>query len=442
VSTTSLKIPLLPQQRAMLVGELLLGAGIYNIGWRLSLPRANFTVLAKCLDELIASHPLLRMTLEDPEDGELDQGIIFPGNSVRVAVCRSLTDVSALTQAVVRPHYAFGTAPLTRFALGVLNDNIYVCVGAHHALMDQWSSRLLFEELLDRYEASLEDRPYSSLLADFPATDQLAGWQEEATEDPDYADQFQGHVDPLTIGSCFPRPAFPWASVAIKSRMLDTDGRKQLGEAAKRLGVTPYFLGFAAFSLVLARRGDRTKIVVGFPFHGRMTRQDQTVLSAAAALILVPVNIATQQSVGQFVRSVQDGGWRGIAQGPGGFSRVLRAHAGSPSFDRHPLVQYCFVQIVRTPDARTNGTAGDIDDFVGSSSPFDLKIYLDEQHTGIVLHAEYPPDLFPEATAGELLEEVAATLDRFARSPPDDPLGDLMAAHPVAAALRSAMSRL
>jgi hypothetical protein len=192
VSGTVATAHFLPQQQAMFVAEQLLGPGIYNIGWQFQFSGVNNNIFFD-LDELIHAHPILRMTIGDPSEGDLDNATIFPANPVRRADCSSLDGIKALTCETIKPPYAFGSHPLARFALGSLGNETYVCIGAHHALLDQWSSRLLFQELMERYRAIVQGKAYSSRISDFHSSDDV-GWQKESNGRVAFVDRFRGYM--------------------------------------------------------------------------------------------------------------------------------------------------------------------------------------------------------------------------------------------------------
>ncbi|MFD8816451.1 condensation domain-containing protein, partial [Streptomyces sp. NPDC059627] len=154
------------QQRLWFLDQLEPGSIEYTMPMRVPLGRDLDTgALNKAVDAVVARHEVLRTRLVAGPDGVAHQVIDPPG-----PVWLPVADVSAepeparalerLGAQMIMSPFDLATGPLVRFCLVRLGDQGHVLIlTMHHVVFDEWSERVLRQELLALYAASCAGDP-------------------------------------------------------------------------------------------------------------------------------------------------------------------------------------------------------------------------------------------------------------------------------------------
>ena len=304
--------PLSPLQKGLLFHSLLEGAsGVYvnQLQAELQGPLDAERYLA-AWHATFAAHPLMRTAI-------VWQGLDEPVQGV----CRALTlpvqrlDWSALTPAqrqqalddYCQADRAQGfdpqRPPLQRVALIYLDaQHSWLIWSRHHLIADGWSSVMLMEEILARYNGlAVPSRPpyrdYIAWLAAQPAEHSLQYWQQHLA-------QFEGVGTLPALNPAEPASQSRYHSRSLRLSEAQSSRLNALGKACR---VTLNTLMQAAWGLLLARSNNHTEVLFGVTSSGR-----PDALADAGQMLGVFINtlplrlqIAPGMALGDYLQQVQ-----------------------------------------------------------------------------------------------------------------------------------------
>ncbi|MFE4277472.1 amino acid adenylation domain-containing protein [Streptomyces goshikiensis] len=187
--------------------------------------------------------------------------------------------VEARTAREARQPFDWQRAPLIRFHVQRLTDDtLQLFITEHHAILDGWSERSLFAELLLRHAAALagtgrpDTTPPASRFADFVALETAA------LADRDTAAYWEAELDGASL-TRLPRPALPPgrtgpAAMGFHESPLDPEVTAALPGLAARLGVPLRCVLLAAHLRVLSLLSGADDVVTGVVYNGRGEERD------------------------------------------------------------------------------------------------------------------------------------------------------------------------
>ncbi|MFI5799711.1 amino acid adenylation domain-containing protein [Streptomyces sp. NPDC051677] len=171
-------------------------------------------------------------------------------------------------------------APLIRFHVQRLSeDTCQLFVTEHHAILDGWSERSLFAELLLRYGDALhgrQERPRNALASRFSS---YVALEREAVQDEDAARHWISRLDGMAVTELPRLPeradtAGGASRAAFHAAPLPAALHGRLTRLADRLGVSLRSVLLAAHVRVLGVLGGTDDVVSGVVYNGRGEERD------------------------------------------------------------------------------------------------------------------------------------------------------------------------
>jgi len=265
--------------------------------------------LARCVDYLIARHPILR-TRYAVEDGQPVQQV-GRAPTARLTVDRVFgADEAAIRdwieQEANRP-FDLAAAPI-RLKL-LVNDAApngaaptgprhALLLNVHHVAADFWSLEILVRELRALYDLArrgepLKLAPLKLQVADCvqQELDRLQG--EEGRALAAFWDrELAGGLPPLALATDRVRPAVKTENGRVLTASLGADLAARVRDAAKTLRVTPYMLLLSVYQLFLFLHTAQERLVVGAPTAGRGTPGSEGVVGHFVNTIVLAADVA------------------------------------------------------------------------------------------------------------------------------------------------------
>jgi len=240
--------------------------------------KLDAALLRRSLQVLLERHEILRTVLVN-EGGELLQRIL-PAEGVALPwlECGQAGAEAArerLDREARRP-FDMAAGPLWRAVLiPVAGDGYFLLTVFHHAVIDEWSARLLFDEWQRLYHAGAD--PSIAALEDLPVQyADFAGWQDErlAAGKADAArgfwtGQLKSPPAPLELPADLRPPATPSGAGAVLRFTLPDGIAARLGDLAAEEGTTLFSLVLAAFQAWLHRISGSSDFIVAAPVARR-----------------------------------------------------------------------------------------------------------------------------------------------------------------------------
>ena len=202
-------------------------------------------------------------------------------------------------------------APVSRFQLIQVGEASYHFLWSyHHILLDGWSSMLLLEEVMELYEADVEDRP--AKLASVPAYKDYLYWKSQLDSSAERT-FWEGYLadfeNPVLVGKKESDTSEVISENSYQIHRLEfADQESELfRRQAQEIGIPPNTLLQAIWAIVLGKWFHAEDIVYGLTVSGRAGSFPGIGRMAQAMMNLVPVRIqlATQVPISTFLKDLQ-----------------------------------------------------------------------------------------------------------------------------------------
>src|SRR5262249_1187641 len=218
----------------------------------------------------------------------------------------------------------------------------------HHILTDEWSMRLLLEELSHLYgarnegrEASFEELPIQ--YADF------AVWQRRWLSGPvlerelDYwKDRLSGSPELLELPADHVRPTAMNHAGATHSVVLPEDLARSLRNLGQEEGATLFMPLLAGYTPLLARLSGQDDISVGIPIAGRTRAEVEGLIGFFVNALVIRTRLQGPPSFRELIQRVREASLGAYAHQDVPFDMVVEALQPERSLSRMPLVQVMF----------------------------------------------------------------------------------------------------
>ncbi|MEU4780161.1 amino acid adenylation domain-containing protein [Micromonospora sp. NPDC023633] len=420
------------QRRMWLLDQLDPGQPTYHVGWAVWLDGPlDVAALDGAWAAAVERHEILRTTFR-ANGGRPIQVIDddVPATALEVVPLDRLpeADREAAARAALREHartpLPLDRGPLTRATLLRLAPQRHVlALVAHHAIVDGWSFRLLFDEISADYEALRAGRPPVSVEPPLQYAD-FALWEREHADAGGHAEaerfwpaELAGAPPevPLPVDHPYPERLSPAAAeVAVP-----VDG--ELAGALRRLaaarGSTLFAVLLTAYAALLSRLSGADEVLVGVPVAGRTRIETEPMLGLFANTVAIRAALHGDPTLGELLDRLHTATARAQAHQDLPFARVVELCRPQRHPSRAPLVQVmCTVEEALPPLER--GALRWRPELVPTGTgKFELELAAVAGPDELTVRLRYLTDLFAPASAGRFADALAAILAALASAP-------------------------
>jgi amino acid adenylation domain-containing protein len=438
--------PLSQAQLRFLSAEALSSRALYNLCSVLRFDgRLDLGRLQQAMQQLVERHAILRTRYLADAQGQLHahceqwqapmpQVEPLPAAVQQQQWCadeyaRQLDESFDLSQAVPWRWRAFSDAE---------QGTTWLFFTIHHVAYDAWSAQQLTRELAEAYRAlslgeaarqpelSIQYADYAAWERDWLASDncrqQLDYWRAQLADAP----------GPLGLPLDRPRPpaAQRRHSGAVLVRELTPGLSAQVDEAIREQGVTLYIYGLTAFACLLARYSGERDLCLGTSVAQRDRPELAALIGPLLNTLVIRQRLRDDPEFRSALLRTRDSVAAAFDQQTLPFEKILEALDRPRS---SPLFQAMFVQ-VDLPESRTLALPGvtvEVLDPPQRHARFDLTLrMLRGTDQRLRCELEYSDELFDEATAAQLLDDLQAIL-QDASAHPQRRLSELRLASPL-----------
>ena len=419
------------QQRLWFLEQLEPGSAAYNIpdAFRLS-GLLDVAVLARCLNEIIRRHEILRTTFHTT--GGKPVQVIAPELTLQMPVISLASlnaeereaEVARLARETGSQPFDIARGPLLRVKLLRLDEAEHVLLlTVHHIISDDWSSNVMFREIALLYHAYSNNQP--SPLAELPIQyADYAHWQREwlrgevLAEHLDYwKQQLSDSPALLELPTDRPRPGVQTFNGSYETYLLPPALAAALNELSRREGATLFMTLLAAFQTLLARYSNQEVINVGTPIANRTRAEVEGLIGLFINTLVMHGDVSGDPSFRQLLHRTREAALGAYAHQDLPFEMIVDELKLERNLSYTPLFQVMFVlqnaplQMPALPGGQLQ--IGEIAAHSGASK-FDLTLFATETNEGLSLVVEYNTDLFDAATIQRLLGHYEVLLDGIA----------------------------
>ncbi|MBN2549026.1 MAG: amino acid adenylation domain-containing protein [Anaerolineales bacterium] len=423
------------QQRLWFLDRLEGMQGTYNVpfAYRLS-GELNPLALRASLQALAQRHEILRTGIS--QIGDQPVQLILPQIDIPLQV-DDLDSMQGLSESEKQNRarqmavdegclpFDLSAAPLWRARILRLDEQEHILLFTfHHAIIDEWSADVFFNELRLVYQAQIMEKQADLVELPVQYAD-YAVWQQRQIEHGAYEEQLAywktylaGAPAALDLPLDHPRPAvqsFCGASVMRELPAEIARCLKQLGQAER---VTLFTILLAAFEVLLSRYSGQQDLLVGTPIANRSQIELNNLIGFFLNTLVLRANLQEAPGFRDFLHQVEASLLQAFENQELPFERLVEELRPERDLSRQPLFQVMFV--LHPPSLQQFHLAGlqvspmRLD---YGSAKFDLTLFVSEHQNGLRLSLEYSTDLFDQATIERMLVHYEQLLESLLAQP-------------------------
>ncbi len=215
--------------------------------------------------------------------------------------------------------FSFSTPPLLRFHLAALKENRFrFCLSYHHILLDGWSSALLFQRVLQAYQARLMGKPHSQ-ESETPYRNYIAWLQRQNAEETEayWKLALRGFREPVRLGTRASGAGKPTGtpegrlvSGGYREILLELDEglTQRLVASARGLGLTLNTCIHGVWAILCGHHGETMDVVYGATVSGRPTGLDGVEKMVGLFINTLPIRVVLKgdASLPQWLQDLQE----------------------------------------------------------------------------------------------------------------------------------------
>ncbi len=420
------------QERFWLLDQFESGSTIYNRPILLQLQgEVSVDALQKSLNTIIDRHDTLRAIFPN-NDGEPSQVI-----QADLDLPIDITDLTEQGQDIGDPliqnwiderlaqPFSLDQGPLLRVDLLRLAPNHHLLLlVAQHILFDAWSARLFIRELVQCYDAIVDNHRLA--LPDLPIQyADFAHWQREQFKRGKMRDElahWQGRLAEATPYLELPldhkRPDVITYTGGLHTRTFSPQLVAQLKELSQQANVTLFMTLLTAFKVLLHRYSGQTDIIVGSPVAGRTHTELEPLIGVLFNTLVLRTDLSEEPTFLTLLNRVRQTALEAYSHQTLPFEKLIEALNPSRDLNRSPIFQVMF-NFENLADATPRSRYLTIDevDVNPHTSLFEITIELIETPEGLKGLIFYQTELFEAITIERMSAHFEILLNGIVANP-------------------------
>ncbi len=415
------------QQQLWFLDQLVPNHPFYNVpeAFRLTGP-LNITALEQSLQAIAQRHEILRTTFSTV-DGQPIQTIQAIAD-MQLHVIDGSTNPDAIhlliQQEAQRP-FNLAQGSLFRATLFCINpDDHLLLLNLHHIICDEWSLKVLLEELTTLY-STFADHQSESLAEPSLQYADFAIWQRQQLAsqlEPQrtyWMQQLSGAPALLQLPTDYPRSPSPSFRGARHFFTFPHSVTEQLKELSQQEGVTLYMTLLAAFQSLLHRYTGQTDICIGSPIANRHRTETESLIGFFINTLVLRTDLSGSPSFRSLLHRVRAVALEAYAHSELPFDQVVQAVLPNHrDTSYNPLFQVMFnLQNVPMRNLEMAGVKLTRLPIDNQTAKFDLSLDLTETAEGITGFLEYSTDLFAPDTIARMVSHLQTLVAAIATNP-------------------------
>jgi len=381
--------------------------------------------------DVVRRHAALRATFPTVDGRPVQRIVPF------LAPATSVIDLTALPAALrehaghraiyehTRQPFDLSRGPLLRLALVRLGEREHLfLLTIHHAVTDWITFQILFQELLQIYEARRDGRPPALPEPPVQFPDYVL-WEREwlegevlAAEAGFWRRELDGFPLVLELPGDRPRPAVQSQRGGLYRIRAGAAVSDRLRELARREGGTTFMAVLAVLAAVLGRVSGLQRFVLG----SNGANRPRPELAAVAGFFLNQIPFAADVSgdptFGEILARVRRAALAAYKHQNLPFSKLIEALGAADDGNRYPVVQALLLLLAGESGSEIGDLRFEPVGLYDGNSRWDLMFGLYDYHdVGLTGPLEYNADLFDGATIGRILDLFYRTLDAVTADP-------------------------
>jgi amino acid adenylation domain-containing protein len=296
----------------------------------------------------------------------------------------------------------------------------------HHIASDDWSWRVLCNEVAEAYDAFLAGRELQ--LPELPIQyADFAAWQGQWSRGPMLEDllswwrnRLAGAPHVIGLPMDHPRPPSQTFRGGCEWLELSHTLSEQIHALSQRAGATPFMILLAAFQTLLHRYSGQDDFLVGSPVAGRTRASVERSIGLFINMLVLRADLGGDPTFHDLLRSVQSNVLEALARQELPFEKLVQELEPERSPSHPPLVQVMFaLQDELSENLRLPGVMVSPFQIDTGTAKFDLTLTIVQSAANRDFNccAEYNTDLFEPSTIERMLRHFERLLDAILLNP-------------------------
>jgi amino acid adenylation domain-containing protein len=385
--------------------------------------------LQRALDAVVARHEAFRTRFvgDDPMQ-VVDAPSPVPMSFVdlrELPAAQRKAEARRILEAEARRPFDLGRDLMIRAALVRIDAEEWMfMILMHHIVSDDWSWRVLCEEVATLYPAlaagtrvELPEVPVQygdftvwcrEALLGKTLQDHLAYWRQELAGAPGV----------LELPADHPRPAIQTFHGASEWLKFSTALTAKLNAFSQRFNVTIFTTLLAAFETLVHRYTGQEDLLVGSPVAGRTRGNLENAIGLFVNLVALRNDLSGNPPFDELLRRVREKVFEALARQELPFEKLVEELRPRRTSSHSPLVQMMFaLQDELMESLRLPGIAVTPIEVETGTAKFDLTFTIVRSATGLNCCAEYNTDLFDQGTIRRMLGHYERLLEGVVANP-------------------------
>lgn len=420
------------QLRLWFLNEMEGASSTYNIPVALKLEgKIDVATLKKTVIEVVRRHEALRTTF-DLHQGEPVQ-VIRPPVTVELPLI-DLSDqpeeerqqkAQKLADEEAEVLFDLNQDLMLRVKLLRLSDNEHIfLLTTHHIASDGWSMGLLIREITTLYQAYINHHPSPLPELTVQYAD-YAYWQKNwfqgdvLTKHQQYwTKQLAGIPDQHSLPLDFSRPTEQTYNGDCLNYHVDQGLPQLLTTFSRDIGVTPFMTLHAVFSLLLARYGNSTDIVVGTPIANRSHVDLEPIIGFFTNTLVLRNDLSDDPTFIELVKQSQKVSTEAFEHQHISFEQLVEELQPERSLNHSPVFQIMFLlHNNESVEMEIPGLKVSKVQQQQNTARYDLSLNVTELEGKLSIAWEFNTDLFQKSTIERMAENFQVLLHEVLSSP-------------------------
>lgn len=436
------------QQRLWFLDQLDPGVPNYIISDSTEIRKpVDIVILQRAITEVVRRHEILRTTFQSIDGVPMQ--VIAPPSEFKVPVI-DLTSVPKSEQRAEAERFASKQAkapfdlakgPLLRINALRLQPDHYVCLFTiHHIILDDWSKKVLEQEIDTLYAAFSRGLPSPLPELEIQYAD-FAVWQREWLQGKVldshvnyWAEQLNGDLPTLQMPTDRPRSQSARGSTGkFTCSRAFTQAIKTLSD---REGVTPFMTFIAAYAALLFRYTGQDDIIIGSPIADRNQPEAKNLIGFMLNTLPLRIRPSGDMTFRELLRQTREVCLGAHAHQEVPYETLLQRLHLNRDISATPLFQTMLV-LLNTPAQSIDpnglwGTKGSRDSHIAEDASGNGGVFKEDCHNGTTKFdlsfvieegqffrgtTEYNTDLFDQETISRLVERLQILMQAAADHP-------------------------
>ena len=297
-------------------------------------------------------------------------------------------------------------------------------IGAmHHIISDGWSLNVMTAELMELYQAIVEQREARLPELAIQYVD-VAAWQRKwlSGEVLDqhiqyWRDRLDNDGQVLQLQTDYPRPAVMTSHGAVVRARISPQVVGQITDLAQEEGATLFMVLVAAYQLLLHNYTGQERINIGTPIAGRDSVEMEQLVGFFINTVVLSTELQPSQSVRELLRQVREVTLGAYAHQALPFEKLVQELRPPRDSSRTPFFQV-FLNLLNLPPQTDGDSPLNIEPLLQednhSHAKYDFNLYVSEEPDGSLdLVLVYNCDLYRADTAQTFLDGFKCLLSKM-----------------------------